>query len=118
MQGIDLIGQAQTGTGKTAAFGIPIIEMQKKGRKPFAIVMEPTRELAVQVAQELNRIGSGKNVHVFPVYGGKSMENQIRTLRTGVDVVVGTPGRIIDHIQRRTISLSDIRIMVLRNNFV
>ena len=113
MQGNDVIGQAQTGTGKTAAFGIPIVEMQKKGKKPFAIILEPTRELAVQVAQELNKIGSGKNVHVFPVYGGKSMENQIRTLRAGVDVVVGTPGRVIDHIQRRTISLSDIRIVVL-----
>jgi len=113
MQGIDVIGQAQTGTGKTAAFGIPIIEMQRKGRRPFAIILEPTRELAVQVAQELNRIGSGKNIHVFPVYGGKSIENQIRTLRTGVDVVVGTPGRVIDHIQRRTISLSDIKIVVL-----
>ena len=113
IQGSDVIGQAQTGTGKTAAFGIPIIEMPRKGKKPFAIILEPTRELAVQVAQELNKIGSGKNIHVFPVYGGKSIENQIRTLRTGVDVVVGTPGRVIDHIQRRTISLSDIRIVVL-----
>ncbi len=113
MRGSDVIGQAQTGTGKTAAFGIPIIEMQRKGRKPFAIILEPTRELAVQVSQELNRIGSGKNIHAFPVYGGKSMENQIRTLRAGVDVVVGTPGRLIDHIQRRTLSLSDIRIIVL-----
>jgi ATP-dependent RNA helicase DeaD len=111
--GKDVIGQAQTGTGKTAAFGIPIIEMQRKGKKPFAIIMEPTRELAVQVAQELNRIGSERHIHVFPVYGGKSMEIQIRTLRTGVDVVVGTPGRINDHIRRKTISLSDIRIVVL-----
>jgi len=113
IRGNDVIGQAQTGTGKTAAFGIPIIEMQRKGKKPFAIILEPTRELAVQVAQELNKIGAGKNIHVFPVYGGKSIENQIRTLRAGVDVIVGTPGRIIDHIQRRTISLSDIRIVVL-----
>jgi ATP-dependent RNA helicase DeaD len=113
MQGRDVIGQAQTGTGKTAAFGIPIVEMQKKGKKPFAIIVEPTRELAVQVAQELNRIGTGRNIHVFPVYGGKSMENQIRTLRMGVDVVVGTPGRVLDHIQRKTISLSEIRIVVL-----
>ncbi len=113
MQGRDVIGQAQTGTGKTAAFGIPIIEMYKKGKKPFAIIVEPTRELAVQVAQELNRIGTGRNIHVFPVYGGKSMENQIRTLKTGVDIVVGTPGRVLDHIQRRTISLSEIRIVVL-----
>ncbi|NJD57469.1 MAG: DEAD/DEAH box helicase [Nitrospirae bacterium] len=112
-KGIDVIGQAQTGTGKTAAFGIPIVEAQKRGKRPFAIVMEPTRELAVQVAQELNKIGSGRQVHVFPVYGGKSMENQIRTLRTGVDVVVGTPGRILDHIRRRTLSLADIRIVVL-----
>jgi len=112
-EGHDVIGQAQTGTGKTAAFGIPIVDMQRKGRKPFAIILEPTRELAVQVAQELNKIGSGKNVQVFPVYGGKSIENQIRTLKMGVDVVVGTPGRVLDHIQRKTISLSEIRIVVL-----
>ena len=113
MNGGDVIGQAQTGTGKTAAFGIPIVEMAKKGRKPFAIILEPTRELAVQVAQEMNRIGAGRKIHAFPVYGGKSIDNQIRTLRAGVDVVVGTPGRIIDHIQRKTLSLSDIRIVVL-----
>jgi len=113
MQGGDVIGQAQTGTGKTAAFGIPIIEMHKRSKRPFAIILEPTRELAVQVAQELNKIGSGRNVHAFPVYGGKSMENQIRTLKTGVDIVVGTPGRVIDHIQRKTLILSDIRIVVL-----
>lgn len=113
MEGKDVIGQAQTGTGKTAAFGIPIVEMAKKAKKPFAIILEPTRELAVQVAQEINRIGSGKKIHAFPVYGGKSIDNQIRMLRAGVDVVVGTPGRIIDHIQRKTLSLSDIRIVVL-----
>ena len=113
MQGKDVIGQAQTGTGKTAAFGIPIVEMAKRGKKPFAIILEPTRELAVQVAQEMNRIGNGKKIHAFPVYGGKSIDIQIRTLRAGVDVVVGTPGRIIDHIQRKTLSLSDIRIVVL-----
>jgi len=113
LQGKDVIGQAQTGTGKTAAFGIPIVEMAKKGKKPFAIILEPTRELAVQVALEMNRIGSGKKIHAFPVYGGKSIDIQIRALRAGVDVVVGTPGRIIDHIQRKTLSLSDIRIVVL-----
>lgn len=113
MQGKDVIGQAQTGTGKTAAFGIPIVEMAKKGKKPFAIIVEPTRELAVQVAQEMNKIGGGKKIHAFPVYGGKSIDIQIRALRAGVDVVVGTPGRILDHIQRKTLSLSDIRIVVL-----
>jgi ATP-dependent RNA helicase DeaD len=113
MRGADLVGQAQTGTGKTAAFGIPIVELHKKGKKPFAIILEPTRELAVQVAQEINKIGAKKNINVLPVYGGKSIDTQIRALKKGVDVVVGTPGRIIDHINRKTISLSDIKIVVL-----
>lgn len=111
--GADLVGQAQTGTGKTAAFGIPIVELHRKGKKPFAIILEPTRELAVQVAQEMNKIGAKKNVVVLPVYGGMSIETQIRALKKGVDVVVGTPGRVIDHIKRKTISLSDIRVVVL-----
>lgn len=113
LRGIDLVGQAQTGTGKTAAFGIPIVETYRKGKNPFAIILEPTRELAVQVAQEINMLGQNKNIHVFPVYGGKSIETQIKALKRGVDVVVGTPGRIIDHIQRKTISLADIKIVVL-----
>ncbi len=113
LKGADVVGQAQTGTGKTAAFGIPIVEKQNKGRHPFAIILEPTRELAVQVAQEINMIGKYKNINVLPVYGGKSIENQIKTLRRGVDVVVGTPGRVIDHIRRKTISLSDIKTVVL-----
>lgn len=111
--GSDIVGQAQTGTGKTAAFGIPIVETARKGRKPFAIILEPTRELAVQVAQEINMIGKYKHTNVLPVYGGKSIETQIKALKRGVDVVVGTPGRVIDHINRKTISLSDIKIVVL-----
>lgn len=113
LNGQDIIGQAQTGTGKTAAFGIPVIELCPKGKAPFAIILEPTRELAVQVAQEINRIGVHKNIRVLPVYGGKSIDSQIKTLKRGVDVIVGTPGRVIDHINRRTISLSDIRMVVL-----
>ncbi|MDH4231589.1 MAG: DEAD/DEAH box helicase, partial [Nitrospirota bacterium] len=113
MGGKDIVGQAQTGTGKTAAFGIPIVELHRKGKKPFAIILEPTRELAVQVAQELNKIGTKKNINVLPVYGGKSIDTQIKALKRGVDVVVGTPGRVIDHIKRKTISLSDIKIVVL-----
>ncbi len=113
LKGADVIGQAQTGTGKTAAFGIPIVEIHRKNKNPFAIVLEPTRELAVQVAQDLNMIGKYKNINVLPVYGGKSIENQIKALRRGVDVIVGTPGRVIDHIRRKTISLSDIKIVVL-----
>ncbi|MBF0559493.1 MAG: DEAD/DEAH box helicase [Nitrospirae bacterium] len=113
MGGADIIGQAQTGTGKTAAFGIPIIEMCKKSGHPFAIILEPTRELAVQVAQEIDRIGSRQRIRVLPVYGGQSIENQIKALKHGVDVVVGTPGRVIDHINRRTLSLSSVKIAVL-----
>ncbi|MBI3591988.1 MAG: DEAD/DEAH box helicase, partial [Nitrospirae bacterium] len=111
--GLDIVGQAQTGTGKTAAFGIPIVDKCKKGKNPFAIILEPTRELAVQVAQEINRIGSHKRINVLPVYGGKSIESQIKALKRGVDVIVGTPGRVIDHINRKTLSLSEIKIVVL-----
>ncbi|MFZ2198754.1 MAG: DEAD/DEAH box helicase [Thermodesulfovibrionales bacterium] len=114
MGGADLVGQAQTGTGKTAAFGIPIVELHKKGKKnPVAIILEPTRELAVQVAQEMIKIGAKKNIVVLPVYGGMSIDTQIRALKKGVDVVVGTPGRVIDHIKRKTLLLSDIKIVVL-----
>jgi ATP-dependent RNA helicase DeaD len=113
LQGRDLVGQAQTGTGKTAAFAIPITERCRKGRKPFAIILEPTRELAVQVAQEMYKIGRHKKVAVLPVYGGSSIERQIKSLQRGVSVVVGTPGRVIDLINRKVLSLSDISIVVL-----
>jgi ATP-dependent RNA helicase DeaD len=109
----DIVGQAQTGTGKTAAFGIPIAERFQTGRRPFAIVLEPTRELAVQVAQEIHKIGKYKNIRVLPVYGGASIEMQIKTLQQGVNVVVGTPGRVIDLLNRKILSLSEIRIVVL-----
>ncbi len=113
MRGLDIVGQAQTGTGKTAAFGIPIVEKCEKRRRPFAIILEPTRELAIQVAQEMNRIGKYEGVRVLPVYGGKSIETQIKALRQGVDVIVGTPGRVIDHLNRKTVSLAGIKIAVL-----
>lgn len=113
MGGSDVVGQAQTGTGKTAAFGIPIIERLKKGKSPFAIILEPTRELAIQVAEEIYRIGTHRKVNVLPVYGGKSIETQIKALRKGVDIIVGTPGRVIDHIRRKTLSLSNISVVVL-----
>ncbi len=111
--GHDIVGQAQTGTGKTAAFGIPIVEKCQKGRNPFAIVLEPTRELAVQVAQEIHKIGKYKKISVLPVYGGTSIDRQIKILQRGVNVVVGTPGRVIDHLNRKTISLSEVKIVVL-----
>ncbi|RPF49911.1 ATP-dependent RNA helicase DeaD [Thermodesulfitimonas autotrophica] len=113
LKGADLIGQAQTGTGKTAAFGIPIVEKSRQGQKPFAIVLEPTRELAVQVAQEIERLGKYKNIRVLPVYGGKPLETQSRALQRGVEVVVGTPGRLIDHLNRKTLSLSEVNTVVL-----
>ncbi len=113
MGGADIIGQAQTGTGKTAAFGIPIVEMCKRSEQPFVIILEPTRELAVQVAQEIDRVGSRKRVRVLPIYGGQSIENQIKALKHGVDVIVGTPGRVIDHLNRKTLALSAIKIVVL-----
>src|ERR1035437_8851048 len=94
MNGLHVIGQAQTGTGKTAAFGIPISEMFQHSKKPFALILEPTRELAVQVSEELINIALFKKLHVLPVYGGKSIDTQIRAFRRGVDIVVGTPGRI------------------------
>ena len=109
----DIVGQAQTGTGKTAAFGIPIAERFQNGRIPSAIILEPTRELAVQVAQEVHKIGKYKYIRVLPIYGGASIENQIRTLQQRINVVVGTPGRVIDLIKRQILSLSDIKIVVL-----
>lgn len=113
LKGKDIIGQAQTGTGKTAAFGIPIVEKCKRGKNPFAIILEPTRELALQVSQEILRIGKYRKIRVIPVYGGASLERQIKAIKSGVDVLVATPGRIIDHINRNTVSLSDIKIVVL-----
>ncbi|BCB96133.1 RNA helicase [Dissulfurispira thermophila] len=113
LKGLDVVGQAQTGTGKTAAFGVPIVEKCQRGKNPFAIILEPTRELAVQVSQEINKIGKFKKINVLPVYGGTSIERQIKALKRGVDVIVGTPGRIIDHINRKTIFLSDVKIVVL-----
>lgn len=113
MEGKDLVGQAQTGTGKTAAFGIPIVEKGKRGKIPYAIVLTPTRELAMQVAQELNKIGQGKGILCVPIYGGQSIERQFQSLRKGVDIVVGTPGRVIDHIKRKTLILKEIKIVVL-----
>jgi ATP-dependent RNA helicase DeaD len=110
----DIVGQAQTGTGKTAAFGLPIIELLKEKAKGVqALVLTPTRELAIQVAEEINSLKGHKKLHVVPIYGGQSILLQLRSLRKGVDVVVGTPGRIIDHLRRRTLWLDKISYLVL-----
>lgn len=110
----DMIGQAQTGTGKTAAFGLPILELiQKKSHYVKALVLVPTRELAIQVAEELYSLKGKKALNILPVYGGQSIQLQLRSLRKGVDIVVGTPGRIMDHLKRGTLKLDYIEFMVL-----
>ncbi len=114
LTGIDIIGRAQTGTGKTAAFAIPIIEQLDVNEKSVgAIVLAPTRELAVQAAEEFNRLGAVKGIHTLPVYGGTSIERQIDALERGVHVIVGTPGRVLDHLRRGTLKLGKVRIVVL-----
>jgi len=119
LEGEDLMGQAQTGTGKTAAFGIPILEglrppeqAEHRGR-PQALVLTPTRELAVQVRDEIAKLASGQRVRLLAVYGGKPIRGQTEVLHRGTDVIVGTPGRIIDHINRGNLRLEAIRIVVL-----
>uniref|UniRef100_A9A6H8 RNA helicase n=1 Tax=Methanococcus maripaludis (strain C6 / ATCC BAA-1332) TaxID=444158 RepID=A9A6H8_METM6 len=110
----DVVGQAQTGTGKTAAFGIPILETIDEGsRNTQALILAPTRELAIQVAEEIDSIKGSKRLNIFPVYGGQSIDRQIRELKRGVQIVVGTPGRILDHISRRTIKLENVSYVVL-----
>jgi len=110
----DIIGQAQTGTGKTAAFGIPLIEkVDAKERNIQGLVIAPTRELAVQVSEELYKIGYDKRLHVLAVYGGQDISRQIRALKKQPHIIVGTPGRILDHINRRTLDLSHIHTVVL-----
>jgi len=110
----DIIGQAQTGTGKTTAFGAPIIEkIPEKSGKVQAIILTPTRELAIQVSEELNSLKGDKKLHIIPIYGGQSMTQQLRALKSGVDIVVGTPGRVIDHLERKSLNLEDIAYFVL-----
>jgi ATP-dependent RNA helicase DeaD len=114
LTGKDLIGQAQTGTGKTAAFGIPIIEkIEPRSSATQGLIITPTRELAIQVAEELNKIGELKQVKSLPVYGGQDINRQIKALRQSVHIVVGTPGRLLDHLRRKTIQLSHIAHVVL-----
>ena len=115
LTGADLVGQAQTGTGKTAAFSIPMLErIDVKTRKVQALVLCPTRELAVQIAEEVNRIGKYfKGLHILPVFGGQDMERQIRGLRSGAHIIIGTPGRVLDHLRRGTLKLNDLKMLVL-----
>jgi ATP-dependent RNA helicase DeaD len=114
LDGADVIAQAQTGTGKTAAFALPIIErLDPTLRTPQALVMTPTRELAMQVAEAFHSYGKYYQVSILPVYGGQPIERQLRALDRGVHVVVGTPGRLLDHIGRGTLKLERVRTVVL-----
>jgi ATP-dependent RNA helicase DeaD len=113
LTGVDVIGQAQTGTGKTAAFALPILHNFKSNRKPQALVLAPTRELALQVAEAMLAYGRLLKVRVLPVYGGQPYAPQISQLKRGVDIVVGTPGRLIDLMERNLLDLSDVKTVVL-----
>jgi ATP-dependent RNA helicase DeaD len=114
LEGKDVIGQAQTGTGKTAAFGIPMVErIDPNNRRVQGLVLAPTRELAIQVAQRISRFSKYTKLKVLPVYGGESINKQIRALQRGVHIVVGTPGRTIDHLRRGTLNLSSTKVVVL-----
>jgi ATP-dependent RNA helicase DeaD len=114
LRGQDLIAQAQTGSGKTAAFGLPIIEaIDSRRRAVQALILAPTRELAIQVAEALHKYGRHKGIETLPIYGGQPYERQFRGLQRGAQIVVGTPGRVMDHMRRGTLDLSDVRFFVL-----
>ena len=115
LSGRDLVGQAQTGTGKTAAFALPVLNgLDLIRRQPQALVLAPTRELAIQVAEAFQKYATHMpGFHVLPIYGGQDYRTQIRALQRGVHVVVGTPGRVMDHMRRGTLRLDALRTLVL-----
>jgi ATP-dependent RNA helicase DeaD len=116
LAGVDVLGQARTGTGKTAAFVIPVLEridLTKKYSGPQAIILVPTRELAVQVREEVVKLSHGQKVHAVALYGGKPIRGQIDKLKRGAEIVIGTPGRVLDHLARGTLELRDLKFVVL-----
>ena len=113
LQGGDVIGQAQTGTGKTVAFGIPVIDKITQDGHVQALILTPTRELAIQVSGEIQKLSKYKKIRALPIYGGQSIGHQIRALKQGVQVVIGTPGRVIDHLRRNTLKLDQVHTVVL-----
>ena len=114
LTGVDIIGQAKTGTGKTLGFGLPIIDLLSRGDGlPIALVVVPTRELGIQVAEELTKLSVGKKLRVTAIYGGRPMEPQIAELKNGVDIVVGTPGRLLDLQRQGALMLSKIQHLIL-----
>ena len=113
LAGVDILGQARTGTGKTAAFGIPILQRVSKGVATQAIILVPTRELCIQVDAELKRLGQFTPIRIVPVYGGQKIMAQMKFLKHGPEVLVGTPGRVMDLLERRIINFNNIRFVVL-----
>ena len=116
LAGNDAMAQAATGTGKTAAFALPILQRLKAGNRPpepSALVLVPTRELCVQVSEAMHRYGRELEVRCLPIYGGQPIVRQLRELKRGVDVVIATPGRAVDHIKRGTLALDRVSVVVL-----
>ncbi len=115
MSGKDVIGQSQTGTGKTAAFGIPCLEkIDVNDRNLQAVILSPTRELAIQICEEFRKLLKYRdNIRVVPIYGGQPIDRQIYALKRGVQVIIGTPGRVMDHIQRRTLKMETVKMVIL-----
>jgi len=109
----NIVAQAQTGTGKTAAFGLPLIEMVSADSNTVqALILVPTRELSIQVSEEINSLKGDKALRIVPIYGGQSIEQQFRSLKKGVHIVVGTPGRVIDHLKRKTLNIGQIAHLI------
>ena len=115
MEGLDIIGQAQTGTGKTAAFGIPLLQkIAPKNKKLQAIALCPTRELAIQVADEIRNLAKYMHgVKILPIYGGQDIARQIRGLKDGTQIIIGTPGRVMDHMRRKTVKFDQVHTVIM-----
>lgn len=115
LEGKDIVGQAQTGTGKTAAFGIPLLQrINAKDKHLQAVILCPTRELAIQVAEEIRKLAKFMHgIKVLPIYGGQDIVKQIRSIKAGTQIVIGTPGRIMDHMNRKTVKFDHVTMVVL-----
>jgi len=113
LAGKNIVAQSQTGTGKTAAFLIPILEQLEVSGQPQALILEPVRELALQVSKEAKKLSPDRNVRITAIYGGESVDKQVGHLRRGADIVVGTPGRVIYHLEKGNLKINNLKFLVL-----